>query len=549
MRTLCTLPAALLTWAVLLSAAAAQAPPPLPGRGPSPFLFVRFAGPPGTKATFYQGRPEGRAFDGPVVVGLRPGYIYRVQLSGFTDRPGLAIYPTLEVRGTLFLPSRVNPADYPAPVVLTEADLKSALAGSLVTKVVYLEDPDKAVPAATPPNGPADADVPAGRDLLNEARDFGRPMLVVRFGGRVPPPEELVYGSVPSTILMPGDSMLPPPRVGPCLPWAGAALYDPILGPRPPTQECLHDGGDHGERAGIGPDGRLHGLDPEDTIGEYTDPAGRRRTVCSNEICLCSPRYGVLRSELPLGRTEAAISLHNTQSATGQTVVAQDTPSLQKQQYAEMKAIISREKASAELATQNVGRLVRVNVLEGRQLDLGPLAFLSQAAPQQLTEVERTRFLKQVELAVALNQPIGVSGLEQAVGTAALARVEGKTEVVSSTLETRDFTICCNEPHPVPPDKPLLLIKCADRQSAQPGDVVTFILRYSNHGGRPLTDVAVSDSLSGRLEYVVGSAQSDRDAVFTTEQNEAGSLILRWEISGRLAPGESGALRFQAKVR
>ena len=79
------------------------------------------------KATFYQGRPEGRTFDGPVVVGLRPGYIYRIQLSDFADRPGLAIYPTLEVRGTLFLPPRVDPADYPAPVVLTDADLHAPL--------------------------------------------------------------------------------------------------------------------------------------------------------------------------------------------------------------------------------------------------------------------------------------------------------------------------------------------------------------------------------------------------------------------------------------
>ena len=62
--------------------------------------------------------------------------------------------------------------------------------------------------------------------------------------------------------------------------------------------------------------------------------------------------------------------------------------------------------------------------------------------------MERTRFVKQVELALTLSQPIGVSELDQVVGTAALARVEGTTDVVSSTLETRDFTICCNEPHP-----------------------------------------------------------------------------------------------------
>jgi uncharacterized repeat protein (TIGR01451 family) len=544
-----TIPAALLAWAALAGGAAAQPLAPLPGRGPSPFLYVRFTGPRGTQATFYQGRPEGRTFDAPVVVGLRPGYMYRIKLGGFADQPDAAIYPTLEVRGTLFLPPKVAPCDFPAPVVLTEADLKSAIAGSLVTKVVYLEDPDKAVPASIPPTGPAESDVPPDRNLLDDARDLGRPVLVVRLGGRVPPPEELLYGSVPSTILLPGDKFLPPPRVPPCLPWVGCGYYDPIIGPRCPTEECFHDGGDRGPRAGIGQDGQLHGLDPEDTVGEYTDAAGRRRVVCSNEVCLCSPRFGVLRSELPLARYESSLGPHDAVCVHAQTLLEGRTPSLQKRQYEEMKAIIGREKASGEQASQSVGRLLRVEILEARQLDLGLVAFLGQASPQRLTGVERLRLQRQVELAATLDQPVGVGVLEQRTGTAAVARVEGGTEVVSSTLETRDFTICCNEPCPVPPDRPLLLIKCADRDAAKPGDVVTFILRYSNHGGRPLTDVAVSDSLSARLEYVPGSAQSDRDAVFTTERNEAGSVILRWEISGRLAPGQSGVLRFQAKVR
>jgi uncharacterized repeat protein (TIGR01451 family) len=549
MRILRTISAALLASAALLGLAAAQGPPPLPGRGPSPFLYARFTGPQGTKATFYQGRPEGRTFDAPVVVGLRPGYCYRIKLAGFAEHADLAVYPTVEVRGTLFLPPKVAAADFPAPVVLTDADLKSALAGSLVTKVVYLEDPDKAVPAPIPPAGPAESDVPPSRDLLDEARDFGRPMLVIRIGGRVPPPEELLHNSVPSTILFPGDKFLPPPPVGPCLPWVGCGFYDPILGPRCPTEECFHDGGDRGPRAGIGPDGRLHGLDPEDTVGEYTDAAGRRRVVCSNECCLCSPRFGVLRSELPLARYEVAVAPVGANGLRGQLLVEARTPSLQQRQYEEMKAIVGREKASGDQARQNVGSLVRVEVLEARQLNLAPAVFVALESPQQLTEVERLRILKQLELAAELSQPVGVHAVEQRVGTAVVARMEGGPEVVSGVVETRDFTICCCEPHIILPDKPLLLIKCTDRQSAQPGEVVTFFLRYSNHGGRPLTDVALSDSLSGRLDYVPGSAQSDRDAVFTTEQNEAGSVILRWEISGRLMPGQSGVVRFQAKVR
>jgi uncharacterized repeat protein (TIGR01451 family) len=134
------------------------------------------------------------------------------------------------------------------------------------------------------------------------------------------------------------------------------------------------------------------------------------------------------------------------------------------------------------------------------------------------------------------------------MGTAVVGRIEGGPQTVSAQVTTLDLTVCCHEA-PCPPDKPLVLVKCADRCAAQPGDVVTFMLRYSNHGGRPITEVAVSDSLSPRLEYVPGSAQSDRPAVFTTQTNEAGSVILRWEISGTLQPGQSGALRFQARVR
>jgi uncharacterized repeat protein (TIGR01451 family) len=126
--------------------------------------------------------------------------------------------------------------------------------------------------------------------------------------------------------------------------------------------------------------------------------------------------------------------------------------------------------------------------------------------------------------------------------------VEG-LNLVSTTLTTADVTGICGEKPECLVDRPLLLFKWAHRQEAQVGDLVTFYLKYSNNGSRPITDVAVSDSLTGRLEYIPGSAKSDRNAVFTLQENEAGSLILRWEISGRLLPGESGKVSFQARIR
>jgi uncharacterized repeat protein (TIGR01451 family) len=125
--------------------------------------------------------------------------------------------------------------------------------------------------------------------------------------------------------------------------------------------------------------------------------------------------------------------------------------------------------------------------------------------------------------------------------------VEGLA-LISAVAETRDITVPCDHA-PEIPEQPLYLYKWADKGAAEVGDIITFTLKYSNIGGKPITEVAVNDSLAGRLEYVPDSAQSSRDAVFTTEKNEAGSVILRWEVSGKLLPGQSGVVRFQAKVR
>ena len=59
----------------------------------------------------------------------------------------------------------------------------------------------------------------------------------------------------------------------------------------------------------------------------------------------------------------------------------------------------------------------------------------------------------------------------------------------------------------------------------------------------------ISDSLSGRLEYVVGSAAADRPSNVTTADNEAGSVAIRFELLGTLQPGTKGIVVFKAKIR
>src|SRR5262249_23676836 len=101
---------------------------------------------------------------------------------------------------------------------------------------------------------------------------------------------ELAAQGIPGTVLFPGENVLPPPRDLPWLPQACYPLYDPKLGPASCENEiCFWDGGDRGLPVGYGPDGRLLGLDPADTVAEYQDSKNRKKICVSNRVCLCVP--------------------------------------------------------------------------------------------------------------------------------------------------------------------------------------------------------------------------------------------------------------------
>jgi uncharacterized repeat protein (TIGR01451 family) len=81
------------------------------------------------------------------------------------------------------------------------------------------------------------------------------------------------------------------------------------------------------------------------------------------------------------------------------------------------------------------------------------------------------------------------------------------------------------------------------------GDVVIVTIRYSNHSRLPISEVVVSDNLTARLEYVPGSSESDRPGTTTTEVNEVGSSVIRFDLPGTLQPGQAGVVKFKVRIR
>ncbi len=450
-----------------------------------PLLYVRLSGPQGMKATLFRGQEKGQTFDTPCVVGVRPGYGYRFALSDIPQFPRQTFFPTLEVRGTLHLSDKLKNADFPATIHFNEEELARVQQGALLKKVVILERPDQAFPAASKADAPLEVNVPSPRDPLQESQERGLPVVVMSLGQRQLTPEELAAQAVPGTLLLPGDKVLGWPRAAPWVTWGYCPVHDPIAGPRHPSEHVtLFDGGDSGNPAGFG-QGKLRGLDPTDTVAEYTDSKGNRKLAVSNRIGLCIPRFVVYRGETGLVTQVATLGTGSTRASQTQIAMRNNQVLIEQTQQQQIEAIASRQRASAIGST---------------------------------------------------------------TGTLIVARTQG-LEMKSSLQDVQIVNGLCECPKQDAPDRPLLIIKWPDKCGANIGDLLTFHLKYSNQGGQPITDVVVSDSLTTRFEYVPGSAKTDRAANFTTQANEAGSQLLRWEIQGTLQPREHGVITFQVRVR
>jgi uncharacterized repeat protein (TIGR01451 family) len=520
-------------------------PPPLPGG--SPLVYVRFVGDADTQVGFFAGAATARLCAAPVTVGLRPGYVHRVELINPPGHPGVRLFPTLEVRGTLFLPPQLRASNYPAAIVFTPEEIERALHGVLLTKVIYLEDPEKALPVASTVDRPLELDAGTGLDPVAEAKEHGRPMIVVRLGSRQLDAAEMTKQTLPGLILLPGEPRLDQPPYPPYVAFNCWPLYDPVAGPRMPVEECLKDGGDKGLPAGFDAHGKLYGLDPSDTVAEYRDSLGNKQLAISNRICICVPRFGVIRQETPLSGYESLATLNAHGAVLGQDQLRVKTPSRERDGTEPLLALGSRERPSIYLTRASIGQIIRVEILQARHNYTETMMLFMTETPHQLTEVQRTEMRKQVEVAYKLSRRDTLRSVTGYEGPAVVGRVLD-TNLIATLQEARDYTACCEE-KPQVPDKPLQLCKWAEPHDPKVGDVVTFHLKYSNVGGKPITDVAVADSLTGRLEYIPGSAVSDRDAVFTLQANEAGSVVVRWEITGVLQPGQVGVVTFQARIR
>ncbi len=124
----------------------------------------------------------------PLKAGLLIGQVYRLRISEIPGYPGEELFPTIELVDRLYPPPGLR-WKFAIPIEIAQADLDAALAGRFVTRVVYLEDPENALPVQGDPLHPAWWDAAPRDNPLELADRLGRPVAIVRLGGRVPNPD------------------------------------------------------------------------------------------------------------------------------------------------------------------------------------------------------------------------------------------------------------------------------------------------------------------------------------------------------------------------
>lgn len=230
---------------------------------------VRFVGPAGMKIAWpgMVGDVRNNQIEAPGRYNFIQGAIYRLKLSDLPGRPGVDLYPTLEV-----VPANLRTDAYIAhsavPVYFTEEDFEQVLGGNFLVKVIYLPNPQYADVAMT--GGPEEVvstRLEPGADPIAEACKRGSILLIIRVGnidleaphtppmnapppgggfmgaGPMPPGMPMMAGGMPMMPMagamgmpapgMPGGMVMQPPGV-PQIPMPPMTGVTPVAAPEQP---------------------------------------------------------------------------------------------------------------------------------------------------------------------------------------------------------------------------------------------------------------------------------------------------------------------------
>ncbi len=149
------------------------------------FQPVQVRGPEGLEVSVAVGGQFDSPQSTPAMFGMLIGPVYRLKVTRIPRNEGYEVYPTIEVINRLYPPAGLE-NHFPIPVHFTLEELEMALSGRLVTRVIYLEDPQSALPVRDTLDQQRYYEVRSADDPLKVADRLGRPVAIMRMGSRTP---------------------------------------------------------------------------------------------------------------------------------------------------------------------------------------------------------------------------------------------------------------------------------------------------------------------------------------------------------------------------
>ena len=367
-------------------------------REPVTLLYVRCSGPTSMHVAFFRGWPAGIDFEAPVQVGLRPGYAYRVRLSGLTNHSGLSLQPALEVHDSLRLPRRGMAADFPVAVEFTDADIERTLAGERVTKAYFADIHDS--------GSTIEVDVTPGRDAPTSAPERGRLLLVVRLGERSASNEELAGQSIPGTILLPGERALPPVRYGPTLP-------PPLTLSSPPA--TWGEGGVRGPAAKFAQQmNQVEGVHTQQRLAGASAVQETEGVAGSRSVDKKETRIGP--SSVQMTQGQGRLQVHIASELTQQT----EQPG----------GVHGQQRPAGTVATRGTEGVGGSQRLQTQQVQIGSDSLQKSQSPGQLDSRQSSQMTEQAQQLGSVHDRKGLAGTEATQSTDDVAGVH--------KLETQD---------------------------------------------------------------------------------------------------------------
>lgn len=280
------------------------------------------------------------------------------------------------------------------------------------------------------------------------------------------------------------------------------------------------------------------GLDSQDTIGEFTDHTGEQRASASNCVAVYAPRFGSIRTVTGLAadtKVDRAAGANESQSVlnlkTGNAAVESVHDTV-------LSGLEARDRVDGMIASRPPMEARRTDAAtQNRKIDKG-LEGRNQQSTQSFDRRDGIAQQQQVLNAIAWTRdlyPVITASTVNASNLSAQFKAQ-QTVGLEDERQTKGA---------------LHIVKLADVETAEQGDVITFTIRFENTGDFDVYDIRIVDNLTPRLEYVQNSAAIDADhpGEVSVEPNGEGSSILTFTLDKPLKGHDRGQITFQAVVK